>query len=129
MYKFRFDRILKKTWLLFNRSFMATETLPFSPGIDEETGRSTKKEYLPQYKIIMWNDEITTMEFVVRVLVNLFHKNYETAEGLMYEIHQIGSSHVATMPLEQAEFKVDQVHMAASMEQFPFTCTIERAAT
>ena len=107
---------------------MTTETLPFAPGIDEETGRSTEKAYLPQYKIIMWNDEVTTMEFVVRVLVNLFHKDYEAAEKLMFEIHHIGSSHVATMPLEQAEFKVDQVHMAASMEQFPFTCTIEPAS-
>lgn len=107
---------------------MTTETLPFAPGIDEETGRSTDRAYLPQYNVIMWNDETTTMEFVVRVLVNLFNKSYETAEELMYEIHHKGSSRVATMPLEQAEFKVEQVHMAASMEQFPFTCTIEPAS-
>lgn len=107
---------------------MTTETLPFPPGVDEETDRSTNKTYLPQYKVIMWNDEVTTMEFVVRVLVNLFQENYGSAEKLMFEIHSIGSSHVATMPLEQAEFKVDQVHAAASMEQFPFTCTIEPAS-
>lgn len=107
---------------------MATETLPFAPGVDEETDRSADRAYLPLYKIIMWNDEVTTMEFVIRVLVNMFHKDYETAERLMFEIHHQGSAHVATMPLEQAEFKVEQVHTAASMEHFPFTCTIEPAS-
>ncbi len=107
---------------------MATETLPFAPGITEETGSDTRKAYLPQYNVIMWNDEVTTMEFVVRILINLFQKDYATAESLMFEIHSNGMAHVATLPLEQAEFKVDQVHMAASMEEFPFTCTIEPAS-
>jgi len=34
-------------------------------------------------------------------------------------------AHVETLPLEQAEFKVEQVHSAAALEQFPFRCTIE----
>ena len=40
----------------------------------------------------------------------------------------VGMATVATMSLEQAEFKVDQVHMAALMEEFPFVCTIEPAS-
>tara|TARA_Y100001936_G_scaffold250594_1_gene303747 strand:+ start:1792 stop:2112 length:321 start_codon:yes stop_codon:yes gene_type:complete len=106
---------------------MSTETLPFSPGIVEESEGKTKSAYLPMYKIIMWDDNVTTMEFVIRVLITLMSKDYSTAEKLMYEIHLQGSSAVATMPLEQAEFKVDQVHRAAAMEEFPFTCTIELA--
>jgi ATP-dependent Clp protease adapter protein ClpS len=43
----------------------------------------------------------------------------------MYEIHLHGSALVETLPLELAEFKVEQVHTAAAMEEFPFTCTIE----
>ena len=73
----------------------------------------------------MWDDNVTTMEFVIRVLVKLFGKDYSTAEKHMYEIHLQGAGHVATLPLEQAEFKVEQVHTAAAMEEFPFTCTIE----
>jgi len=46
---------------------------------------------------------------------------------LMYEIHLKGAATVATMPLEQAEFKVEQIHCAALMEEFPFTCTVEKA--
>jgi len=98
---------------------MATETLPSTEDVEIED-QGTVRSYLPMYKIIMWNDD-------VRVLVKLFGKDYHTAERLMYEIHASGAAHVATLPLEQAEFKVEQVHAAASLEQFPFTCTIEPA--
>ena len=107
--------------------YMSTETLPFSPEIVEESEGQTTRAYVPMYKIIMWDDNVTTMEFVIRVLITLIGKDYSTAEQLMYEIHLQGSALVATMPLEQAEFKVDQIHRAAAMEEFPFTCTIELA--
>ena len=107
---------------------MTTEILPYTPGTIESPDSDTRKALIPQYNIIMWNDEVTTMEFVVRILINMFQKDYPTAESLMFEIHSNGMANVATMPLEQAEFKVDQVHMAASMEEFPFVCTIEPAS-
>ena len=106
---------------------MPVETLPFSPGIIEESEGETHQAYLPLYKIIMWDDNVTTMEFVIRVLIKLFSKDYSTAEKLMYEIHLQGLALVVTLPLEQAEFKVEQVHSAATMEEFPLTCTIELA--
>ena len=93
----------------------------------EESEGETKRAYLPMYRIIMWDDNVTTMEFVIRILITLMGKEYSAAEKLMYEIHLQGSATVATMPLEQAEFKVEQVHCAAAMEEFPFTCTIEQA--
>ncbi|HAK38048.1 MAG: ATP-dependent Clp protease adaptor ClpS [Nitrospinaceae bacterium] len=107
---------------------MSTETLPeVLPDIEHENEdvERTSKTYLPLYKVIMWDDDMTTMEFVIRILTNLFRKDYTTAEKLMYEIHFKGAAHVETLPLEQAEFKVEQVHSAAAMEQFPFRCTIE----
>ena len=106
---------------------MNTETLPFSPGIIEESEEKAGRSYLPLYKIIMWDDNVTTMEFVIRILITVMGKDYSTAEKIMYEIHLQGAATVATMPLEQAEFKVEQVHSAAAMEEFPFTCTIEQA--
>ena len=107
---------------------MNTETLPeVLPDTkhDKEDDGQTSKTYLPLYKVIMWNDDVTTMEFVIRMLTNLFRKDFSTAEKLMYEIHFKGAAHVETLPLEQAEFKVEQVHSAAALEQFPFRCTIE----
>ena len=106
---------------------MSVETLPYSPEVVEESEGKTKRAYLPMYRIIMWDDNVTTMEFVIRILITLMGKEYSAAEKLMYEIHLQGSATVATMPLEQAEFKVEQVHCAAAMEEFPFTCTIEQA--
>lgn len=90
---------------------------------DEETGLKTG--YMPLYRVIMWDDDVTTMEFVIRILVKIFVKDIKTAEGLTYEVHYSGSAHVDTLPLERAEFKVEQVHTAAKMEGYPFRCTIE----
>ena len=119
---------LLDSWLSSKLNIMSIETLPeVLPDIEHEIeeGGHTSKTYLPLYKVIMWNDEVTTMEFVIRVLTNLFRKDFTSAENLMYEIHFKGAAHVETLPLEQAEFKVEQVHSAAALEQFPFRCTIE----
>ena len=62
---------------------MSTETLPYSPGVVEESEGKTSRAYLPMYKIIMWDDNVTTMEFVIRILITLMGKEYSAAEKLM----------------------------------------------
>ena len=104
---------------------MTSETLPV-PEIEKDSDKSIKKEYLPLYRVLMWDDSVTTMEFVVRMLIKVFGKDPISAEKLMYEIHNSGVSHVDTLPLERAEFKVERVHIAAAMEGYPFRCTVER---
>ena len=104
---------------------MAIETLPEAPGVIHEDDESVKTKLLPLYRIIMWDDDVTTMEFVIRMLVRVIGVEYSEAEKLMFTVHVSGSAHVATMPLERAEFKVQQVHTAATLEDFPFRCTIE----
>jgi len=105
------------------------ETLPDTESPDTEviTEERTRKQtaYMPLYKVIMWDDNVTTTEFVIRMLVKVFGKDYDTAEKLMLEVHLTGASHVDTLPLERAEFKVQQVHTAASFENYPFQCSIE----
>lgn len=85
----------------------------------------TEIEEIPPYKIILLNDDRTTMEFVIRILIKVFGKDPETAARLMWEVHKEGASHVATLPKEQAELKQEQVHLAARAEGFPFRCVIE----
>lgn len=104
---------------------MAIETLPESPGVVHEDDSSVETRLLPLYRIIMWDDDVTSMEFVIRMLVKVIDVEYSEAEKLMFEVHFTGCAHVATMPLERAEFKVQQVHTAAALESFPFRCTIE----
>lgn len=101
------------------------ETLPESPDTILVPESRNRTGYLPLYRVIMWDDDVTTMEFVIRMLIRVFRKDYKTAERLMLEVHYSGSSHVDTLPLERAEFKVEQVHKAAALENFPFRCTIE----
>ena len=104
---------------------MTTETLPSLPEIEKDTEGEIKIDYLPLYKVIMWDDNVTTMEFVVRILMSIFGKDIQTSEQLMLEVHYNGQAVADTMPLERAEFKVEQVHKAAILEEFPFKCTIE----
>ena len=112
---------------------MATETLPETVPevLPEAPGPSTEQEdrsqtaYMPLYRVLMWDDDVTTMEFVVRMLIRVFKKDISMAERFMLEVHYTGSAHIETLPLELAEFKVDQVHKAANLENYPFRCTIE----
>jgi ATP-dependent Clp protease adaptor protein ClpS len=93
----------------------------------EREERSFTTEEIPPYKVFFWDDTKTTMEFVTRILVQLFGKDLDTARRLMWEVHTTGCAHVATLSKEQAEFKQEQVHAAARAEGFPFRCTIEPA--
>ncbi len=104
---------------------MATETIPTLPDVIQDDEVSSKTKYLPLYRVIMWDDDVTTMEFVIRMLIRVFSFEFPPAEKIMYEVHFSGAAVVATIPLERAEFKVEQVHTAANLENFPFRCTIE----
>ncbi|MBI3804274.1 MAG: ATP-dependent Clp protease adaptor ClpS [Nitrospirae bacterium] len=95
------------------------------PEVSEETG--SKIEEIPPYKVILLDDNVTTMEFVVRILILIFGKTIDAAQELMWQVHTEGAAHVATLSKEQAELKQEQVHAAARAEKFPFRCVIEPA--
>lgn len=94
-----------------------------SPQVDYET--STRESLAPLYWVVMHNDPITTMEFVVEILVTMYGLGQERAVEVMLAIHNHGLERVALMPLERAEFKVQATHKAARARGFPLTCTIE----
>lgn len=78
------------------------------------------------YAVIMHNDDYTTMEFVVYVLVGIFDHDIDTAYRLMMQIHHDGRAVVATLPFDIAEMKVDEVNELAEQEQYPLLTTIEK---
>lgn len=92
-----------------------------------ETGKVSNVELAPPYKVIFLNDDVTTTEFVVKVLVAIFQKDRATAMKLMLEVHETGAAVIAVLPFEEAEHRQHQVHVAARAERFPLRCLIESA--
>ncbi len=82
---------------------------------------------IPPYRVILLDDPVTTMDFVVRLLIECFGHDLATAVDRMWEVHSTGAAHVATLPLEQAELRQEQVHRAARSAGFPFRCVLEPA--
>jgi ATP-dependent Clp protease adaptor protein ClpS len=79
----------------------------------------------PMHWVVMHNDPITTMDFVVEMLMKVFGYDADRAVEVMYQIHTTGLAKVGCMPLERAEFKVDLVRRSARAHGYPLTCTIE----
>jgi ATP-dependent Clp protease adaptor protein ClpS len=82
----------------------------------------------PLYKVIYMNDDLTSMEFVVRTLIDHFHYTDDTAIGITTGIHESGSAVVAVLPYEIAEQKGIEVTMEARTEGFPLQVKIEASA-
>lgn len=90
----------------------------------KERTRSKLKEP-KQYNVIMHNDDFTTMEFVVAVLVDIFHKDEVTAQAIMLGVHKQGKAVVGKYPYDIAVTKVNAALSRAKAEGFPFRMTIE----
>ncbi|MCR5054755.1 MAG: ATP-dependent Clp protease adaptor ClpS [Lachnospiraceae bacterium] len=92
-------------------------------GIKERTNDKLMEP--KHYKVIMHNDDFTTMEFVVEVLVSIFHKDQVTAETLMLDVHKKGMAVVGVYPYDIAYSKVNKAIDMARAEGFPFRMTVE----
>lgn len=77
------------------------------------------------YKVIMHNDNITTMDFVVQILVDVFHKSVEDASEIMMKIHTQGKEICGIYPREIAEFRILRTFQLAKNAHFPLVCTME----
>lgn len=77
------------------------------------------------YRVIMHNDDFTSMEFVVDILVDIFKKDVPEAERLMLMVHNSGRAAVGTYTYDIAATKVDAALTRARAEGFPFRMTLE----
>jgi ATP-dependent Clp protease adaptor protein ClpS len=93
--------------------------------IETKPGASTR--LAPRWKVILHDDPITTFDFVLGVLRRVFAKPPGEAERITREAHETGSALVDVLPLEQAEFRCEQVRALARPHGFPLTVTIEPA--
>ncbi len=81
----------------------------------------------PLYKVLLHNDDYTTMEFVVEVLQKIFHKNAAEATQNHAPCTQDGSGVCGIFTEDVAETKVEIVHHLARKSGFPLRCTMEEA--
>ncbi len=79
----------------------------------------------PRWKVLLHDDDTTTMDFVVWLLVKVFAKEPEEAVRLMLEVHNEGQALVTVTSLERAELYVEQVHSLARPRGFPLTASAE----
>ena len=78
------------------------------------------------YKVLMLNDDYTTMEFVVHVLQRFFQKGHEEANRIMLSVHQKGKGLCGIYPHDVAATKVMQVNDYSRANEMPLKCTLEK---
>jgi len=84
-----------------------------------------KVQYPKKYKVFLLNDDYTSMEFVIDILISIFHKSYEQAEKIMLDIHKRERGLCGVYTHEIAETKVMQVIKRAKENGFPLKATME----
>jgi len=100
----------------------------YEPG-EEETALSesdVETREPAMYRVLLHNDDYTTMEFVVVILMSVFNKSMEDATRIMLNVHKIGIGVCSLFTFEVAETKVQKVHALAHENGFPLKCTMER---
>jgi ATP-dependent Clp protease adaptor protein ClpS len=79
-----------------------------------------------RFKVLLYNDDYTPMEFVVDILERIFDKSPSAATRIMLEIHNGGLGVAGVYVLEVAETKVAQVHRAAEERGYPLRAGVEK---
>ena len=93
-----------------------------------EKTKTEKKLARPRlWKVLLHNDDYTTMEFVVQTLEEIFDKGPAEAHRIMMEVHTRGRGVCGAYSFEVAETKVAKVHESARAEGFPLRAGIEEA--
>ncbi len=95
------------------------------PKFEEEIESALALDEPKMFKVLLHNDDYTSMDFVVEVLVGIFHKTDAQAEQIMLEIHQKGQGLCGVYSFEIAQTKAMQVKQQAKQQEFPLLATIE----
>lgn len=105
--------------------------MPTQRNEDQDTGvilreRDEKKLKRPRmYRVIIHNDDYTPMDFVVRLLETVFHRNESEATAIMLHVHNHGAGVAGVYTHEIAETKVAQVHLLARKSDHPLMASME----
>ena len=99
----------------------------YSPETEEEVISETRDEIdePPMYKVLLHNDDYTTMEFVIEILMLVFNKSPEKSAEIMLNVHRKGIGICGVYTYEVSETKVNTVYALARENGFPLKCTME----
>lgn len=92
-------------------------------GVITESKQKVKKP--PLYKVLLHNDDFTTMEFVIYILMSVFRKGEIEAKKIMMAVHLQGIGVAGVYTYEIAESKAQRVIDLARTNDFPLMCTVE----
>lgn len=99
---------------------MNYQTLPEIEILEE-----TETELEPLFKVIIHNDDVTSMEFVVHVLKTIFYLSNDKAADIMLTAHVYGSAYVQTLAKSEAQRRIDNAHTEALNAGYPLKFSME----
>ena len=100
--------------------------MEFERKLDSQTELSEELQEPLQYRVVLLNDDFTTKDFVIAVLVAVFHKKHEDAYVIMEDVHRKGRGVVGAYTYDIAATRCLQVHEAARQNGFPLRCVMEQ---
>ncbi len=95
------------------------------PNIKEATKIELDLANPPMYKVILHNDDYTPMDFVINILMKIFHKTLDEANDITWQVHEKGKAVCGIYVQEIAQTKVHQVKSIAKANGFPLLATME----
>ena len=98
------------------------------PKFEEELELDLELHEPQMFKVLLHNDDYTSMDFVVEVLMGIFHKTHTQAEQIMLQIHEKDKAICGVYSFEIAQTKAQQVKQRAKQNEFPLLATIEEDA-
>ncbi|MCB0320093.1 MAG: ATP-dependent Clp protease adapter ClpS [Bdellovibrionales bacterium] len=98
-----------------------------SGGVETISREKTRVREPKLFKVILLNDDYTTMDFVVSILESVFQKSPSEATRIMLEVHKTGAGVCGLYPKQIAEAKVAAVINRAQAEEHPLQCIMEES--
>ena len=99
--------------------------MPNQPIPEIKIIEETETELEPLFKVIIHNDSITPMDFVVHVLKTIFYLSNDKAADIMFTAHVYGTAYVQTLQRTEAEKRIQRAHAEANNAGYPLKFTME----
>lgn len=104
-------------------------TMTDSPDVIVDTQTVVKIQRPSMYRVVLLNDDFTPMNFVVKILEEIFHKDHEESLAIMLEVHHFGRGIAGIYSKEIAETKVEETMALAELNEYPLKVIAEPETT